>query len=65
MDAKDIACTTKKRYPSRKKAKTAQKVLVRQGRRGLVVYRCWHCELYHLGHLPGNQTYKRSGRPFG
>lgn len=65
MDARDVACTTKRRYPSRSQAKKAQKVLIRQGRRGLVIYNCWHCDQYHLGHPPGEQTYKRPGRPMG
>lgn len=65
MDARDIACATKRKYPSKAQAKKHLKVLVKQGRRGLVMYDCWWCDGYHLGYPPGQQTYKRSGRPFG
>ena len=64
MNGKDIACTTKRRYPTRSQAKKSMKLLHRQGRRSLVIYQCWHCEEFHLGHKPGEQTYKRPGRPF-
>lgn len=65
MDARDIACTTKKRYPSKAQAKKSLKELKRQGRRDLVIYECWYCQQFHLGHPPGKQTYHRPGRPFG
>lgn len=65
MDARDIACTTKVRYETKAQAKKHLKELRRQGRRSLVMYQCWYCEKFHLGHQPGEQTYRRSGRPFG
>lgn len=63
--ARDISCTTKRVYPSKAQAKKHLKQLHRMGRRALVIYECWFCELHHIGHLPGEQTYKRPGRPFG
>lgn len=65
LDPKDVACTTKRRYPTKSKAKKTLKILRRQGRTGLVIYQCWHCEEFHLGYPPGQQTYRRSGRIFG
>lgn len=65
MNPEDVACTTKRVYPSRSQAKKVLKVLKRRGCHGLKIYQCWHCELFHIGHLPGYQTYKRAGSPFG
>lgn len=64
-NAKDVACTTKRRYASKHQAKKTLKLMHRRGRRGLVIYQCWHCELYHLGYPPGQQTYRRSGAIYG
>jgi hypothetical protein len=65
VNGKDIACTTKKRYPSRSQAKKTLKIQHRQGRRTLVIYQCWYCGEFHIGNPPGKQTYKRPGNPFG
>lgn len=65
MNPKDIACTTKRRYPTKSQAKKALKMLHRQGRTTLVIYQCWHCDEYHLGNPPGEQTYRRAGRVYG
>lgn len=65
MDGRDIACTTKRRYPSKAQAKKVLKVLHGQGRRTLMIYQCWHCEQFHIGNPPGRQTYLRPGDPFG
>ena len=59
----DIACRTKRAYPSRHQAKEALKQLRRQGRRALAIYQCWHCGDFHLGNPPGEQTYRRPGNP--
>lgn len=61
MDPRDVACTTKVQYPSRAQAKKALKTMRRQGHTALVIYQCWHCELFHLGNPPGRQTYQRKG----
>lgn len=65
MDARDIACTTKRVYPSKAQAKKKLKELRRAGDRTLMIYQCWYCDLFHIGHPPGHQTYMRPGRPFG
>lgn len=62
---RDVACTTKREYPSKSQAHKSQKVLARQGRRALVAYECWYGDHWHLGHKPGQQTYKRPGRVYG
>ena len=65
---RDVACNTKKLYTSKSKAKTALKALRRVGRSSLIIYPCWYSrngDHYHLGHPPGEQTYKRSGRVYG
>ena len=64
-DPRDIACTTKRRYPSKAQAKKHLKKLEGWGRRGLVIYECRFCGEFHLGYPPGQQTYRRAGRPFG
>lgn len=65
QQAKDVACGTKRRFPTKSQAKKALKELHRQGRRGLVMYECWHCNQWHHGYPPGEATYRRSGRVYG
>lgn len=65
MDPRDVACTTKRQYPSKAQAKKALKLLRSRGRTSLKIYQCWHCRLFHLGHPPGQQTYKRPGGLYG
>ena len=63
---RDIACGTKRLYESKAKAKTGLKEHRRGGRRTLILYGCWYSrvgEHFHLGHPPGEQTYKRAGSP--
>jgi hypothetical protein len=54
-DLKASACDGKKRFLSRKQAKTFYKKLNVKNKESLNAYRCDFCGLYHLGHLqPGN-----------
>lgn len=65
---RDLACNTKRLYTSRSRAKKSLKELKRQGRLSLVEYECRYSRNgphYHLGHLPGEQTYLRSGGIYG
>ena len=66
---RDIACTTKRRSPSKAAAKRKLKELHRAGRREIVMYECWYSERgkphFHHGHEPGKGTYYRSGRVYG
>lgn len=62
---RDISCATKRLYESKAQAKKSQKRLAGQGRRGLLIYECWYGDHWHLGHPPGAQTYRRSGRVYG
>lgn len=64
-DKRDVACTTKRYYRSKSQAKKSLKALHRQGRRALVIYDCWHCDGFHIGNPPGQQTYRRPGNPYG
>ena len=64
-NGRDIACTTKKSYPSKSQAKKVLKLMKRRGRRTLAVYECWYCGRFHIGNQPGAQTYRRAGDPFG
>ena len=65
MSGRDVACATKRQYPSKSQAKKSLKELRRMGRVSLAIYQCWHCELFHIGNPPGYQTYKRPGRVYG
>jgi len=65
MDPVDVACRTKKYHSTKSQAKKALKEMKKRGVRDLVIYDCWFCDGFHLGHLPGGQTYRRPGRPFG
>lgn len=62
MDARDLACATKVRHPSRSAAKKALKAVKRsRNARHLAVYDCWYCDGFHVGNLPGHQTGARKG----
>lgn len=65
VDDYDISCSTKRSYPSKAQAKKKLKELTRKGDRHLAIYECRYCPGFHIGHLPGYQTYRRPGRPFG
>ena len=59
MNEWEVSCAGKERYRSRAYAKEHAKKCALRGLRGLVPYRCGHCSQWHLGHRPGEATYRR------
>jgi hypothetical protein len=49
--SREQSCDGKRRFPNRELAVVAlDRMVHRKGDRGLGVYRCRHCQTWHLGH---------------
>lgn len=59
---RDIGCTTKVRYDTRRAARKAMNKM--SPRVDLNVYECRFCGSFHVGHRYGTSTYIRKGRIF-
>ncbi|MBP5918721.1 hypothetical protein F3K34_43845 [Streptomyces sp. LBUM 1486] len=63
MTEYEKACLGKVRFLSRSLARRRARQIRRIGGDRLRPYQCQFCGLHHLGHLPGQATHLRLGRP--